>query len=272
MHTVILRDDDTCAFTPRACLERLYRPFLDRGLPVNLAVIPEVRTDVRTPDGHLEGFLAAGSGPSGPLAPMAGNRELVDYLRAEAGYHVVQHGCHHEYLEFGSSDRAVLAKRLDHGARCLSEAGFARPAAFVAPYDRMSREALLEVAARFDVISTGWFEAERVPLRWWPAYALKKLRRRPHWRAGRTALLSHPGCLLSFHRPQAEMFASVCRDVESRPLTVIVTHWWEYFRNGSPDEKFIGALHKVAAWLASRPDIRVVSFADVARGDVALNG
>jgi hypothetical protein len=55
MHTVILRDDDTCAFTPRACLERLYRPFLQRGLPVNLAVIPEVRTDVRTPDGRLEG-------------------------------------------------------------------------------------------------------------------------------------------------------------------------------------------------------------------------
>src|SRR5581483_7450056 len=65
--TVILRDDDTCALTPRACLERLYRPFLDRGLPVNLAVIPEVRTDVRTDDGAREGFLAAGLPPAGPL-------------------------------------------------------------------------------------------------------------------------------------------------------------------------------------------------------------
>lgn len=272
MHTVILRDDDTCAFTPRACLERLYRPFLARGLPVNLAVIPEVRTDVRTPDGRLEGFLSAGAGPSGPLAPMAGHRDLVDYLHAEPGYHIVQHGCHHDYFEFGGTDRTELARRLDQGARSLREAGFLKPVAFVAPYDRLSRAAYLAVAARFAVISTGWFEAGRVPLRWWPAYAAKKIRRRPHWRASGATLLSHPGCLLSFHRPYAEMLASVRRSVESRPLTVLVTHWWEYFRDGAPDEKFIEVLHAVAAWLASRPDIRVVSFRDVASGKVSLGG
>jgi len=70
MHYVILRDDDTCAYTPAACLERLYRPLLDRGMPVNLATIPEVRTDVRTADGRLEGFLTAGSGPHVPIAPI----------------------------------------------------------------------------------------------------------------------------------------------------------------------------------------------------------
>lgn len=271
MHYVILRDDDTCAFTPRACLERLYRPFLHRGLPVNLAVIPEVRTAVRTPDGRLEGFLTAGNGPAAPLAPVGGNRELVEYLRAEPGYDIVQHGCHHDYLEFGDSNRAGLARRLSEGAGSLLAAGLARPAAFVAPYDRLSRAAFVEVAARFAVISTGWFEAGRMPLPWWPAYALKKLRRRPHWRAGRTALLSHPGCLLSFHRPYADMLASVRRAVESRTLTVLVTHWWEYFRDGAPDEKFIAVLHEVAAWLASRPDIRVVSFRDVAGGGIPLS-
>jgi hypothetical protein len=35
------------------------------------------------------------------------------------------------------------------------------------PYDRLSRTAFIEVAARFNVISTGWFEAGRVPMRWW---------------------------------------------------------------------------------------------------------
>src|SRR5882672_10903659 len=127
MHYVILRDDDTCAFTPPGCLERLYRPFLDRGLPVNLAVIPEVRTTVCTPDGRLEGFLTSGHGPASPLASMADNRGLVEYLRAEAGFHVVQHGCHHDYLEFGRSDRTEVARRLDRGAMCLREAGFTPP-------------------------------------------------------------------------------------------------------------------------------------------------
>ena len=57
MRTVIIRDDDTNALTPVECLEKLYRPFLARGLPVNLATIPEVRTNVRLPDGRPEGYL-----------------------------------------------------------------------------------------------------------------------------------------------------------------------------------------------------------------------
>ena len=87
---------------------------------------------------------------------------------------------------------------------------------------------------------------------------------------GKTPLVASPGCLLSFHRPYSEMFAAVRRDIESRALTVVVTHWWEYFRGGVADEKFIQVLHEVAAWLASRKDIRVVSFRDVANGTVPL--
>jgi len=270
MHYVILRDDDTCSFTPRACLERLYRPFLGCGMPVNLAVIPDVRAGVRTPDGRLEGFLTAGPGPAGPLAPIGENAELAAYLRAESGYHIAQHGCHHDYLEFDGPDRADLARRLERGADALREAGLRRPVAFVAPYDRLSRAGFLEVAARFAVISTGWFEAGRIPLRWWGAYARKKWGRRPHWRAGRSALLSHPGCLFSFRRPTAEIPASVRRAVRGATLTVLVNHWWEFFRDGTPDGPRIDALHETARWLADQSDVRVVSFEDVARGDVPL--
>jgi hypothetical protein len=271
MHYVILRDDDTCAFTPPGCLERLYRPFLGRGLPVTLATIPEVRTDVRTEDGRLEGFLTAGSGPHVPMAPIGLAGELVAYIRSEPGYHIAQHGCHHDTLEFGGSNRSELARRMDRGAHILREAGFEKPSAFVAPYDRLSRVALVEAASRFDVVSTGWFEARRVPLRWGAAYALKKLVHRPHWRAGGKYLLSHPGCLLSFHRPRAAMLESVRQAVDGATLTVIVNHWWEFFREGTADEGLIRILHQMADWLASRPDIRVVSFDDVARGTVPLS-
>ena len=192
MHYVILRDDDTCAYTPPACLERLYRPFLGRGMPVTLAAIPEVRTDVKASDGRLEGFITAGRGPHMPVAPIGLARELVDYIKAEPGYKVAQHGCHHDALEFGGSSRGELARRLDRGAGVLREAGFEKPSAFVAPYDRLSRAAFVEVAPRFDVISTGWFEARRVPLRWGAQYALKKLSNRPHWRAGERACSAIP--------------------------------------------------------------------------------
>ncbi len=271
MHYVILRDDDTSAFTPPACLERIYRPFLDFGMPVNLAAIPEVRTDVRTPDGLLEGYLTSGRGPNVPVAPLGMDAGLVAYIKAETGYHIVQHGCHHDMFEFGSPDRGELAYRLNRGADALREAGFDRPVAFVAPYDRLSRAAILEVAARFGVISTGWFEAGRIPRRWWAAYALKKLGRRPHWRAGGACLLSHPGCLLSYHRPREGMLASVRQAVLGARLTVVVLHWWEFFRNGVPDEGLIGVAHEVAGWLASRPDVRVVSFREVASGRVPIS-
>ncbi|HEY5078527.1 MAG TPA: hypothetical protein VII43_01725, partial [Opitutaceae bacterium] len=260
MHYVILRDDDTCACTPPACLERLYRPFLESGMPVTLATIPEVRTDVRMPDGRLEGYLAAGSVPGVRLAPIGLNRKLVDYIRGEPGYRVAQHGCHHDLFEFGESNRGELARRLDRGTLLLLESGFARAPAFVAPYDRFSRAAFLEVAARFDVISAGWFEARRLPIRWWPSYAVKKMGRWPHWRAGGKYLLSHPGCLLSYQRPHGGMLESVRHAVEGASLTVLVVHWWEFFREGVPDEGLIGVLHEVAAWLSSRPDVRVVSF------------
>lgn len=271
MHYVILRDDDTCAVTPAAFLEKMYRPFLDRGLPVNLATIPEVRTTVTLPDGRPEGFLSAGWRTPAELAPLAEHRELVEYLRSEPGYHLVQHGCHHDYFEFGSTDRAELARRLDGGAERLREAGFERPMAFVAPYDRISRVAYTELAERFKVISTGWFELGRVPLSWWPGYFSKKASGHPHWRHGQTALLSHPGCMLSYHRPYPPMLGTVQRAIERSTLTVVVTHWWEYFREGIADRDFLDVLHEVAAWLASRRDIKVVTFDAVARGEVPLN-
>ena len=271
MPIVIIRDDDTCACTPVACLERLYRPLLDLGLAVNLSVIPEARTNILSADGRQEGFLTAGSVSDQPLMPMTDNPELVSYLKAERGYRIVQHGCHHDLFEFDSFDRLDIARRLERGAQCLEDAGLGRPSTFVAPYDRMSREAYCEVAARFKVISTGWFEAGRVPLPWWPAYAMKKARKRAHWHAGGVTMLSHPGCLLSYHRPYGEMLNTVRHSIESQPLTVLVTHWWEYFRNGEPDEPFIAVLHELAHWLASRPDILVASFQDIVTGKVSVD-
>jgi hypothetical protein len=67
------------------------------------------------------------------------------------------------------------------------------------------------------------------------------------------------------------MVESVRRAVEGATLTVLVSHWWEFFRDGVPDEGLIGVMHEVAGWLAGRPDVRVVSFSDIAAGRVPIN-
>jgi hypothetical protein len=86
----------------------------------------------------------------------------------------------------------------------------------------------------------------------------------PHWRVNGTQLLSHPGCLLSYQRPYDTMLDTIKRTLAGRPLTVLVTHWWEYFRAGTPDEPFIRVLHELADYLAAQSDIRVTTFDELA--------
>ncbi|MBI2512577.1 MAG: DUF2334 domain-containing protein [Opitutae bacterium] len=269
---VILRDDDTNALTPVASLERLYRPFLERQLPVNLAVIPEVRRATTDPRGNREGFVPAGQGE--PTVPLAKSPELVRYLKANPNLHLVQHGCHHDCFEFAISDAREIAQRFERGAQRFVEAGFAAPVTFVAPHDRFSPASLAAAAERFAVVSSGWFELRRLPPTWWPRYAMKKFLKQPHWRVGETVLLSHPGCLLSYQRPMETMLANLQRAATSQRLTVLVTHWWEYFHDGVENEAFVGVLHALAEWLAEmerRGEVRVVPFSALAEEEIPLN-
>ena len=272
MRYIILRDDDTNALTPVECLETLYRPFLSRGLPVNLATIPEVRLDARTPHGHREKFLPSQPNPAVETVPLAENRDLADYLHANQGYHIVQHGCHHDVFEFDRTDRTEIVRRLDRGRQRLREAGFNHVSAFVAPHDKISRVAYEEISLRFRVISTGWFEWHRLPWSWRAHYLFKKLTGRPHWHVGRTQLLSHPGCLLSYQKPYHTMLDSIKRAITRQKVTVLVTHWWEYFREGRPDDAFIKVLHQTAEYLATAPEITVIPFSALARPSVTSDG
>jgi hypothetical protein len=269
MRYVVIRDDDTNALTPVECLEKLYRPFLDRGFPVNLAVIPNVRTDVKVPTGEYEGFLWGR--PAEETLPIGTNTELIQYLKAHPQYRIVQHGCYHDYFEFDQHDAVAVRRRLEHGRTQLQQAGLGAPRTFVAPYDKLSRVALREVAQRFEVLSTGWFELRRLPLTWWPRYLVKRGTQAPHWHVNGTALLTHPGCLLSCHRNYGQMPATIKEAIASQRLTVLVTHWWEYFRDGQPDSSFISVLHETAELLESDPHVRVISFDDIIDSGLRLN-
>src|SRR5215471_10129744 len=239
MRYVIIRDDDTNALTPFEYLERLYRPFLELGLPVNLAVIPDVDTATTMPDGRPEGFLVTANRTAARTVPIGRNSKLVEYLLANPQFEVVQHGCHHDYFEFDRPSGAEISTRLEQGTQLLMQAGLPRPQTFVAPYDKLSRAGLREVSKRFRVLSTGWFELRRLPISWWPGYMTKKLRHAPHWQVDGTTLLSHPGCLLSYHNSYDVMLDTIVRSVSSARITVLVTHWWEYFRDNRPDDQFI---------------------------------
>jgi hypothetical protein len=272
MRFILLRDDDTNALTPTECLETLYRPFLARGLPVNLATIPEVRLDARTPEGTREGFLPAEPNPAVETVPLVENAALTSYLHANSGFNILQHGCYHDTFEFDRDDRTEIVRRLERGRRQLAAAGFNAVDTFVAPHDRFSRVAYEEVARRFRVISTGWFELRRLPLAWRLRFLRKKISGQPHWRVGQTQLLSHPGCLLSYQRAPETILPAIKDVIRRQKITVLVTHWWEYFRGGVANEPFIRALHQTAEYLASDPKLVVIPFSALTTEYQRVNG
>ena len=55
---------------------------------------------------------------------------------------------------------------------------------------------------------------------------------------------------LPLWRRYDSMLDEILRAIHSRRLTVLVTHWWEYFRDGEPDGAFIYFLHETAEYLA----------------------
>lgn len=274
MRYVILRDDDTCALTPVECLDRLFAPFLERSLPVNLAVIPNVRTDITYGPGIPEGFLVKRNGWTERYRPLASNKELVGYLRHQPKYVLAQHGYTHEFIEnrceFELNEPAQARERLSAGRECFVESGLPAPRAFVAPYDRFTRTSLAEAASIYRVISTGWFEWRKLPRMWWLHFLAKKLKRSPHWRVGQTILLSHPGCHISYQRDYRTIVDGIKISIGRQRLTVLVSHWWEFFRDGRIDQPLVDVLHALADFLANRDDIRVVTLDDVANGRVPL--
>jgi len=77
--------------------------------------------------------------------------------------------------------------------------------------------------------------------------------------------------MLSYFHDPSTILARIKHHVQSHRVTVLVTHWWEYFRDGNTDERFVHALHETADYLADSPDIKVVSFADINTSEVVLN-
>jgi Uncharacterized protein conserved in bacteria (DUF2334) len=274
MKYVIIRDDDANATTPVSWIEPLYRPFLDHGLPVHLAMIPCVQMDIRRLDGQREGFLADHNLNGKTRRSIEENPALLDYVRHNAEYVPVLHGFTHAFVdgtyEFNRDEPTDIAQRLERGLAIFRAAGLGRPAAFVAPQDQFSRTSVREAMKRFRVLSMQYLSRRQLPRRYWPSYLARKVfSSRRHFRLGRAIALTHPGCLLSRDKPIPGMLEKLIQNLRPNEVTVIVSHHWEYFRaDGSKNQPFVDVLHAFAHHLANDQDIRVIRM-DEAREYIA---
>jgi len=138
---VVIRDDDTCYFTPPHKIDRIYGQAWKKGFKVSLAVIPRVKAidDPLVPP-RYRGKMSE--------HPLCDNKELTDYLKekiAERKVDVVQHGYNHEKIrgvpEFCIRDSSEIKSRLKLGRKNLEETLSTEINVFVPPWNRVSRQA-----------------------------------------------------------------------------------------------------------------------------------
>lgn len=264
MKYVMLRDDDANGTTPVKWLEPLYRPFFDRGMPVHLAAIPYVRTDVMRPDGALERYLWGEIAGTLSFVPLEHNAALLDYVRHERGYVPIMHGLTHEFVnghcEFVSDKPFEVARRLDQGLTEFKAANLGRPRIFVAPQDSLTRTSFREVMKRFSILSTRSLSLDLLPHRYWPPYLYSKTFGQDiHLQIGDSTVLTHPGCILSNTKSLDGMLDRVLRVIRAQDITVVVSHHWEYWgEDGQLNKQFVAVLHALAEYLGKATDIRVL--------------
>ena len=261
---VVIRDDDLHAYTPIECLETLYRPFLDRKLTVNLSAIPCVDTTIKLKNGLCEEYLIFKPENTPQEAPISFNTALIHYVQQNP-FHVTQHGYDHSMYEFNSHDQSDLAIRLDKGLAELARAGFKDVGTFIAPQEQLSTEAYKEVSKRFPMISSHWYAWRQLPIAWLPWYVVKKWNNLPHWRVGKTRLVSHDRKLFARNVDFYVALAELKQRLQTHQVIVLPTHWWEFYDRESfkPNRPMIAAYHEMADYLAQRQDVKVVPFSEL---------
>lgn len=268
MKYVLIRDDDTHSFTPPEWLDKIYQPFLEKGQPVNLSVIPKVTPAAKTQSGEPEHYLMGRDVSSSDDGTLHGSSPIVSYLKQNPTFHLAQHGFTHEpaegHFEFEGADAAGIRDKLLAGIRAFLDAGLRKPAAFVAPQDRLSAVALTEIMREYACVSCGWYPLHSVPrAHRLPFLFQQKVLRQRHYRLGRTLLLTHTGWILTRNREPADILAAVENAIDSQHLTVFMTHWWEYYPEGRPSTSMLSMLNRVSDYLRSREDVKVVSYDDL---------
>lgn len=234
MTIVFVRDDDANACTDPSRLERVYAPLLDAGIPLNLAVIPEVGFDTLAPDGTREAYLPEDVAARSEPRPLRQDSPLSRWIAEHpAQLSVLMHGLSHRRrrggTEFGGLSSAEARAAIARGLQILTEALGQTPFGFVAPWDAMSRGALRAATEAFDLISTGWVDRSRLEIGDWPAHALERISHSHVLGVRHAWVLRHAGCKVQATTSEEEVPGLVAALTAGPEVAVIVLHHWMYW-------------------------------------------
>ncbi len=271
---ILIRDDDVSFFTRPQVLQRVHGPLFSGRLPLNLAVIPNVRGDIRGTNANriylreegleYEPFIPPHMRGKAESFPVGRNGELCNFIRANPQIEVVQHGYSHEWAggtaECAGRYSKELAAQLRVGRKIIQRETRQDTRFFVPPWDALSRDLVETIREVFDGVSMKDASREMLP------FGQRLFARRP--RLSKRCLLSgdflcvgHPGYIVSRFNQHDDMRRGVMDIVAAERVVVLVTHHWEFFFDwGAADEALLKAWHEILEELIARPDVEFLTF------------
>ena len=250
---ILIRDDDANFFTRPEMLEEVYGFIFENNIPINFAIIPAVNSAAKTESSYFgagtpEPFLPVEIAGEDKQFPITGNPDLLQFLNSLKRKEFLLHGLEHAgksgKYEFESDDKNVIEDKLIKGTNIFKEAFGVAPETFVAPQDKYSRTALTQIKSRFKTLSMGWVDSSRIPFILYCRYLQMKLTGRNYICDGEFLITEHPGCMFSKFMDINEMSKKLDEYIAAHRMTVIVTHHWEFFENGTLNTELLNAFRR----------------------------
>jgi len=274
MKYILIRDDDLNYHTTIEELTGVYSYLFDNHIPINFATIPAVNTSAITSSSDF------GAGTYEPFIPkeVAGvNREwaidengaLIAYLRNIKNAEFLLHGYAHFGIppayEFENDDKNVIMDKLAKGKEILQRAFGQIPSTFVAPQDKYSPAAFKIIKENFEIFSLGWIDKTRIGTKLKVKYNWMKLTKNNYIKEGGMAIFEHPGCLFSKFKSTEETMKQLDHYIEQHKITIIVTHHWEFYEEGRPNQKLIDAFVSKIKALHQSSKYQFITFSQLAK-------
>jgi hypothetical protein len=253
MKYILIRDDDVNFFTGTDVLEEVYGFIFENDIPINFSIIPAVNSAAKTESCHFgagspEPFLPRDIAGEDKQFPITGNADLLQFLNSIKRKEFLLHGFEHAgesgKYEFESEDKNTIQDKLIKGMNIFENAFGAIPETFVAPQDKYSKTAFAQIRSRFKTLSLGWVDSSRIPFALYYRYLQMKLMRRNYICDGKFLIAEHPGCMFSKFMDINEMSKRLDEYIAGHQITVIVTHHWEFFENGTLNRNLTNAFRQ----------------------------
>lgn len=269
MKYVVIKDDDTCFFTPVNILEALYGEILEKNV-VNLSVIPNVYSSIKLDEDEIyykkdklkyDPLISPEYSGSDRYYNVNDNPELIDFLNRK-NVDVLQHGYAHEKInsmpEFSIRDREFVYKRAVEGKNILNKCVKRGISFFVPPWNIVSKEFISGSQLQYKGIITAGILPVYNNLNIFIPYYVNKLFKRRYYMY-KNILLIDTYDLIQKYMDVSLIPGKFNSILNNNDIVIIQNHYWIFMNNWKKDDNMIEQWKSLYSKILDN-NVRIISY------------